>query len=146
MWRQHNDWSWAAQPTDLFQSVPPVPVPLPGSYLVVRGLVVFSLCGQASLSHYCTHADAAAKSAHPPPPAPAPLSAAAPTMERGKSRFQFKHCHVTVSNQRNKSSLLLSPLLNIRLKFELSRNYPSSSPTTTATAPSIRPNHPVSLD
>lgn len=72
IWRQRNYWRCAARPNGslVLSTVPPVPHP--GSYLVVTELVVFSLCGQTSLSCYCTHADAAANPIHPHPLQPPP--------------------------------------------------------------------------
>lgn len=105
-------------------------VPLPGSYWVVRELVMFSLCGQASLSHYWTHADAAA----PEKPAAAPsqpFSLSHPTMDRNKRPLQLKESQ-TVLQKKNVLLLLMQPL-NIRLKVQISRNcspiHPPSPPT-----------------
>lgn len=124
----------------LAQSVHSPPVPHPGSYLVVTELVVFSLCGQTSLSCYCTHADAAANPIHPHPlqPPSQPLSTEPPNNEVKQMAISILYslCCFTLSNHRNKPLLWLSLLLNIRLKVKLSRNY-TPHPVSLTQPPSL---------
>lgn len=73
----------------------------------------------------------ASPNATPPPPSttPAlsqPFPPSRPTMEWNKLPFQFKWGPITASNHRNKLLLLLSTLLNIRLKL----NYPGNTSQT----------------
>lgn len=84
IWRQHNYWITASQ-----APIPPTAQPCQGlTGRVVGELVVFSLCGQASLSRYCTHADAATPGA-PPHRCAAPFHPATQQWWN-KWRFYFK--------------------------------------------------------
>lgn len=102
---------------------------------VVRELVVFSLCGQALLSHYCTHADAAAPAVvslslslcTPSPQNPIQALFIEPPNHGSEANYNFNLSNATLQFPvtKNKLLLLLSPLLNIRLKL----NYPGNTGT-----------------
>lgn len=72
---------------------------------VVRELVLFSLCGQALLSHYCTHADAAA----PPPPQPTPILVffSETTNNRENYCVSLRNANQNVPSQRENVSLFV---------------------------------------